>query len=514
MSATTIPHAVLASAARWADRVALRGEDGGEILYGALPGLIERAAAGLVAHGMREGDRVAIWAPNSPGWVIAALGIHAAGCVLVPLNTRLKGAEAGYILAKSGARLLLTVPEFAGNRYPDLIVGEDLPALQAVLMLDTARGQIDGPTGEPGLDHAGEARRRLAALGPDDLSDVLFTSGTTGRPKGVMTAHGQNVALCRAYADGLGLTADDVYLMVNPYFHTFGYKAGWLTALLVGATALPQAMFDVDAVLRRIARERVTMLPGPPTLYQSLLAGPWRDHDLSSLRLAITGAASVPVTLIEEMRRDLGIADVLTAYGLTENCGFVSMCRRGDPIETIAKTAGRALPSVEMRLLDSGGSSVPAAEPGHLQVRGIGVMQGYLDDPEATAKAITPDGWLRTGDVAVMDAGGNVTITDRSDDMFTVGGFNAYPAEIERLMAAHPAIAQVAVIGVPDARMGKVAKAFVVARPGAVADPAAIVAWCRETMANYKAPRSVEIVDALPVNASGKVQKYVLRGED
>jgi acyl-CoA synthetase (AMP-forming)/AMP-acid ligase II len=274
---------------------------------------------------------------------------------------------------------------------------------------------------------------------------------------------------------------------------------------------LPQATFDVDTVLRRVERERVTMLPGAPTLYHSLLAGAWREHDLSSLRLAITGAASVPISLIAEMRCDLGIDTVLTAYGLTENCGFVSMCRRGDPDELVARTAGRAIAGVEMRLVSDEGAVVPPGEPGHLQVRGIGVMKGYLDDPEATAKAMTADGWLRTGDVAVMDAAGNVAITDRSDDMFTVGGFNAYPAEIEGLIAAHPAVRQVAVIGVPDSRMGKVARAFIVLRPGASAEPDEIIAWCRATMANYKAPRSVVILDALPVNAAGKVQKFLLR---
>lgn len=513
MVASTIPHAILDSAAREGARAAIRGEDGREIAYAALPDAIERAAAGLVAQGIMPGERVAIWAPNSPGWVIAALGIQAAGAVLVPVNTRLKGAEAGYILRKSGARLLLTVERFLDNAYPEMIAGEDLPELIAVRMLDTAMGTIDPPSGPPDEAARQAARARLAALRPEDLSDVIFTSGTTGKPKGVMTTHGQNLALCRTYAANLGLTRDDVYLIVNPFFHAFGYKAGWLTALLVGAAALPQASFDAAAVLARVERERVTMLPGPPTLYQSLLAGPWRSHDLSSLRLAITGAASVPVPLIEEMRRDLGFETVLTAYGLSENCGFVSMCRRGDPVEIVALTAGRPLPGVEVRLVDGAGAPVAAGEPGHLHVRGVGVMQGYLGDPEATARAIDGEGWLRTGDIAVMDQAGNIAITDRSDDMFTVGGFNAYPAEIESLIAAHPAVRQAAVIGVPDTRLGMVPRAFIVLRPGMAATPGELIDWCRANMANYKAPRSIEIVAALPQTASGKVQKYLLRGQ-
>lgn len=511
MVASTIPHAVLESAAREGNRTAMRSEAGVEIAYAELPAAIERAAAGLVMRGIVPGDRVAIWAPNSSGWVIAALGIQAAGGVLVPINTRLKGGEAGYILRNSGARLLLTVDRFLDNRYPEMIADEELPALDAIVLLDTERGTIDGIDGPPTDMAYAEARSRLAAIGPDDLSDVIFTSGTTGKPKGVMTAHGQNLALCRIYADNLQLRSDDVYLIVNPFFHAFGYKAGWLTALLVGATALPHSTFDPLTVLSRIERERVTMLPGPPTLYQSLLAGPWRDHDLSSLRLAITGAASVPVPLIEEMRRDLGFETVLTAYGLTENCGFVTMCRRGDPVEVVARTAGRTLPGVEVRLVDDDGQPVQTGEPGHLHVRGIGVMRGYLDNPEATRRAIGPEGWLKTGDIAIIDAEGNISITDRSDDMFTVGGFNAYPAEIEGLIAAHPAVSQVAVIGVPDTRLGMVPRAFIVLRPGADSTPAALIDWCRSNMANYKAPRSITLMPDLPQTASGKVQKYLLR---
>lgn len=510
MVANTIPHAVLESAAREAERVAIRGEDGREIRYSELPELIERAAAGIIAHGIAPDDKVAIWAPNSSGWIIAALGIQAARAVLVPINTRLKGTEASYILRKSGARLLLTVDSFLDNDYRAMIAGEDLPDL-AIRLLDTEAGTIDPPAGPPDTAAHAEARARLTALCGDDLSDVIFTSGTTGKPKGVMTTHRQNVALCRIYAENLGLGATDVYLIVNPFFHAFGYKAGWFTALLVGATALPQSSFDPHAVLARVAAEGVTMLPGPPTLYQTLLAADWRAHDLSPLRLAITGAASVPVSLIEEMRRDLGFDTVLTAYGLSENCGFVSMCRRGDPVVTIACTAGRPLPGVEVRLIDADGAPVPAGEPGHLHVRGVGVMRGYLDDPEATARAIDGDGWLKTGDIAVIDAEGNIAITDRSDDMFTVGGFNAYPAEIESLIAAHTAVRQVAVIGVPDTRLGMVPHAFVVLRPGAAESPEALIAWCRANMANYKAPRRIEIVDALPQTATGKVQKYLLR---
>ncbi|MCW0199363.1 FadD3 family acyl-CoA ligase [Sphingopyxis sp.] len=509
----TIPHMILDAAATHAGRIAIRGEDGREVAYDDLPSLVARSAAAFIAAGVSRGDRVAIWAPNSVEWIIAAIGAQAAGAAIVPLNTRLKGREAGYILRASGAKLLLTVGEFLGTDYPALIAGEDLPDLAGVVLLE---GEGEGlPWGEflARGEETGEAAaaERLAALGESDVCDILFTSGTTGNPKGAVTTHGQNVRLYRAYGGGLGYGPGDVFLIINPFFHSFGYKAGWLVGLMHGVTVLPHAVFETERVLNRIEAERVTLLPGPPTIFQSLLAGPWRDHDLSSLRVSITGAASVPVTLIEEMRGKLGIDVVLTAYGLTETCGVVTMCSAGDDAATVANTAGRPLGGIEVRLVDREGREAAPGEAGELLVRGPNVMRGYFNDPEATAAAIDAEGWLRTGDIAVRDARGNVKITDRAKDIFIVGGFNAYPAEIEGLLAAHPAVMQSAVIGVPDERLGEVPMAYVVLRPGAAASAGEIIAWCRDNMANYKVPRRVKILDALPMNAAGKVQKFLLR---
>jgi acyl-CoA synthetase (AMP-forming)/AMP-acid ligase II len=258
------------------------------------------------------------------------------------------------------------------------------------------------------------------------------------------------------------------------------------------------------------------MLPGPPTLYQSILDHPRRgDYDLSSLRLAVTGAAAVPVELIRRMRSELSFSTVLTAYGLTESTGVVTMCREGDPPDVISHTSGRAIPEIEVRLVDETGAEAPRGQPGEILVRGYTVVRGYFEDPEATAEAIDPEGWLHTGDVGLMDEAGNVTITDRLKDMFIVGGFNAYPAEIEGTLLGHPGISQVAVVGVPDPRLGEVGRAFVVPRPGT--DPESLAAelqltgWARDQMANYKVPRTVRIVEALPLNASGKVLKTELR---
>ncbi|HET8611763.1 MAG TPA: AMP-binding protein, partial [Sphingomonas sp.] len=325
-------------------------------------------------------------------------------------------------------------------------------------------------------------------------------------------SHAQTLRSFEVWGETVGLRAGDRYLIVNPFFHSFGYKAGWLACLLRGAIACPVAAFDAEEVMRRIEAERITVLPGPPTLFQSLLDAPDRArHDLSSLRLAVTGAASVPPVLIRRMREELGIPEVVTAYGLTEACGVVTITHAGDPPELIAESCGTPIPGVEVRLIDPSGDDVAQGEPGELLVRGFNVMKGYLDDPESTAKTIDADGWLHTGDIATQDARGYLRITDRAKDMFICGGFNCYPAEIEALIAEHPAVARVAVVGRPDVRMGEVAHAVVVPRPGAETDSEAFLRWCRATMANYKAPRSVEWVDALPLNASGKIQRFLLK---
>jgi acyl-CoA synthetase (AMP-forming)/AMP-acid ligase II len=329
-----------------------------------------------------------------------------------------------------------------------------------------------------------------------------------------MASHAQNLRTFEVWSDVVGLHEGDRYLIVNPFFHTFGYKAGWLACLMRGATALPVATFDVDDVLRRIAEQRVTVLPGTPTLFQSLLAHPeLPSRDVSSLRMCSVGGAAVPVELVRRMRDELGFETVVTAYGLTESTGVVTVSHPDDPPETISTTCGRPIPDTEVRCIGTDGAEAPRGEPGEIVVRGYNVMQGYFEEPEATAEAIDAHGWLHTGDVGVMDERGYLRITDRIKDMFIMGGFNCYPAEIESLLFGMEGVAQVAVIGVPDERMGEVGMAFVVPRAGARLDREDVVAWARDHMANFKVPRHVAIVDALPVNASGKVLKNELRAQ-
>ncbi|HEY4378601.1 MAG TPA: AMP-binding protein, partial [Acidimicrobiales bacterium] len=353
---------------------------------------------------------------------------------------------------------------------------------------------------------------RIEALAATDVSDILFTSGTTGSPKGVVEAHGQTVRCSSTWASLVGLREDDRYLIVNPFFHSFGYKAGIVACLSTGATMVALAVFDVPAIMRLITAEKISMIPGPPTIYQTILNHPDRDQlDSSSLRLAVTGAAKVPVSLVEEMHTDLGFETVVTAYGLTEACGFATMCRHDDDAVTISTTSGRAMPGVEVLIVDDDHHEVARGEPGEIVVRGYNVMREYFEDPTQTAEAVDAHGWLHTGDIGTMDERGYIAITDRKKDMFISGGFNAYPAEIEGILVQHPGVAQAAVIGVPDERMGEVGMAFVVRATGTDLDETELVSWARENMANFKVPRHVRFVEALPFNAGGKVLKFELR---
>jgi acyl-CoA synthetase (AMP-forming)/AMP-acid ligase II len=485
--------------------------------FSTLRALSIHAARGLVAKGIEPGDRVGIWAHNIGEWVIAALGVYYAGGVIVPLNSRFKGEEAAHILNRAGARLLFTVTDFQGTSYVDLLrAAEAVPSLETIVVLRGPAGEgteawSDFLAGARTVPAAG-VLQRAAALVPDDRSDILFTSGTTGRPKGVILTHQASIRAYASWSEVVGLRAGDRYLIINPFFHAFGLKAGILASLIRGSTMIPHAVFDVDTVMARVVEERISMLPGAPTIYQSILAHPdVANFDMSTLRLAVTGAAAIPVELIRRMRAELGFETIVTGYGLTEATGIATMCRHDDDPETIATTSGRAIPDVEVQVIDAHGHALAAREPGEIVVRGYNVTPGFLDDPEGTAATIDAAGWLHTGDIGYLDERGNLVITDRLKDMFIVGGFNAYPAEIENALARHPAIASVAVIGVPDDRMGEVGYAYVILRAGASLTPEELIGWSRYQMANFKVPRHVEIVDELPLNASGKVLKFELR---
>ncbi len=550
----TIPAAVACAAREFGDAAALAEPGGPRLSYRELHEHVAVVARALAAEGVAPGDRVAIWSPNTHHWVLGALGALYAGATLVPVSTRFTGPEALDVISRSHARALIVAGPFLGtDRLAALReaatehragpgggpadggspAGGGLDQLRLVIRVPAGAAYAGAApvASRPGpaphwttlewADLSGraagvppeQAAARAAAVRPAQVSDILFTSGTTGRSKGAMSAHRQSLGVARAWAECARLTRADRYLVVNPFFHSFGYKAGILACLVSGAAIVPQPVYDAGQAMELVETERITVFPGAPTIYQTLLDHPGRpSRDLSSLRLAVTGAAAVPVALVERMRAELGFDTVLTAYGLTEAV-VATMCRPGDDPQTVARTSGRPAAGFEVRVAGPDGHDAAPGEPGEILLRGPNLMLGYLDDPAATRAAVGDGGWLRTGDVGCLDPRGYLTITDRLKDMYICGGFNVYPAEVEQVLARLEGVAEAAVIGVADARLGEVGKAYVVTRPGYALDEASVLAFCRGRLAGYKMPRQVEFLAGLPRNPSGKPLKRLLREE-
>jgi acyl-CoA synthetase (AMP-forming)/AMP-acid ligase II len=514
----SIPNMIRVSARRFGDAIALV-DDGVELTYRQLETALLDSTRAMIALGVKPGDRVALCGPNTAQWILAAIGILGAGAALVPVNTRFKGGEIGHLLTKSAASAFITVAEFMGNDYVEMVRAAvpDAPALKRLVILDDV--VVDGAiTFSEAISRGAEAvtveqaEQSIAAVRPEQLSDVMFTSGTTGAPKGVMLTHAQSM---RAYSDmgeTLGVNEQDCILIIPPFFHTFGYKAGWMMGFMFGLRVVPQRTFQPEEIMQKVHDNGVSCVFGPPTIFVDIMAHPSRaEHDLSSLRVGVVSAASIPVALIGQIKEVLGFELMITGYGLTEASALVTLGSRDDDLEHIAGTAGRAVPGVTLKTVDEAGNDLKPGEAGELLVHGYNVMSGYWGEPEETAKAITSDGWLRTGDIGVIDDEGYVTITDRKKDMFIVGGFNAYPAEIENILSRFDKILHVAVIGVADARMGEVGAAFVVPRPGVDLTEDEVIEYARANLANFKVPRVVHLVDDLPRNASLKVLKHELR---
>ncbi len=520
----TIPELLRDIAERHADLEAV--VDGGVRLgFGDLRIEAQHVARALAAAGIQPGDRVAIWASNGWRWVVAACGVWQVGAVLVPLASRWKAPEVGPLIQRTDARLLFTehrgahenllpalVSRFGrgGTEHP--IVG--LPSLEHIVCLDAPPGACPESAqawAEFLVSGEDTSTPDGSGVGPDALAEILFTSGTTGAPKGVELCQRQ---LLQAYWDwsGIGgLRPGDRFLVIPPYSHGFGINGGILACLMRGVTNVPVAVFDPQTTLESIERERINIISGPPTLFATLMSLEGFDSNrTTSLRVAFVGAASVPTELIEAMKKRMGIDRVINAYGLIEVC-VVSMTRADDPSEVIATTTGRVVPGVEVRILGSDGDDLEDGEAGEILVRSQGIMRGYWRDPEQTAAAMEPGGWCRTGDIGIRDNAGNLRVVDRLKDAYNCGGFSAYPAEIENQLLERAEIAQVAVVGVPDVRLGEVGHAFVIAASGQPIVEAELIAWARENMANYKVPRRIYALDAFPLNANGKVRKDALR---
>lgn len=493
-------------------------------------------AKATIAAGLAPGDRAALWAPNSARWCIAALGIMAAGGILSPINTRYLGSEAQYALNRARSVLLVTEEGFLGKSYLSMLrdiptpAGDDwgagvepstLPSVPYVrTIVDIAdNGGADATSWSDFIAQgtevaSSEVDERIAALTEDSTADILFTSGTTGFPKGAMVSHGSNIKTNWEWGANVGLQHSDRMLLVNPLFHSFGYRAGLLTSIQHRATIYPVRTLDPESTQQLIQDERITVMPGAVTMYTTIMDHPsFGTYDLDSVRLAVTGASVVPVPTLQRMRAELGIKDILTAYGLTESCGTATVCPPDASLDRLSTTSGVAITDTEVAIMNESGDLLPAREHGEIVVRGYNVMQGYFEDPDATAKAIDANGWLHTGDVGWLDEDGYLTITDRIKDVITVGGFNVYPAEIERVLLEHDAVGQVAVVGIDDDRFQQVAKAFVVLRRGGVATAEELIAHCKERLANFKVPREIDIIEALPQTASGKIQKFLLNKE-
>ncbi|AJR26191.1 AMP-dependent synthetase [Sphingobium sp. YBL2] len=517
----TLPEVIAHVAARYGSTPFIIGEDGARISFAQYKDRVDGLARALIAHGVAHGGRVAIWAPNSPEWMIAAAAAESIGAIMVPVNTRFKGGEALYILAKTRAKILFTVTGFLGNDYAAMLVQagggagdtgpvRDLPGLSHIVALD---GPAFAAFQREQADEAALAAR-IAAVTPQTIADILFTSGTTGQPKGAMHNHGQALWVPAIWNESNDLRAGDRMAIVNPFFHSFGYRSGWISALVAGITVYPLATFDAEALLGLIEREKISVLMGPPTIFFSLMEHPrFGAFDISSLRVGHTGASNVPVELIRAGREIFGFDLFLTSFGQTECTALATVNYPDASFETIAKTVGKPLPGVELRIVDGDGNPLPPGESGELLIRGPVVMQGYFEEPEQTAATIDADGWLHSGDVGCIGEDGTLRILDRLKDVVIVGGFNAYPAEIENILRKHPAIADVCIIGWPDDRMGEVCAACVILKAGAALTLAELTAWSREQMANYKVPRHLFLVDDFPRTPLGKIQKFLLRDQ-
>jgi HIP---CoA ligase len=506
----TIPGLLERTAARHPGATALQ-DGSGKVTYSELLDRA-RAAAAFILELIQPGDRVAVWGPNSTQWAVASFAVVFAGGAVVPLNSRYTSSEAADIVGRARCRLIFAEHEFLGRR----LAAEARAMAPAAVVIGTGPGAEEGVVGmAAALDESSASQldldARLAGMTPDAISHVQFTSGTTGRPKGAMLRHEAMVRTTADWVRAVGLHAGDRYPVIAPFAHIGGHKTGLLASVTAGCAALPFATFDLEQLIAAIDDDGVTVLQGPPTMFQGLVARARAEgRRLATLRVAVTGAATIAPSLIRDMLEVLGVDQVFTAYGLTETTGICTITRAGDSVETIAATSGRPVPHVDVDIVDRYDRSVPAGARGEIVVRGFNVMAGYLDDPVATDEAIRA-GWLHTGDIGWMSDDGCLRIVDRLKDMIIVGGFNAYPAEIEHALLEHRDVAQAAVVGIPDERLGEVPVAFVVPRAGVALDVGVLEAFCRVRLANFKQPRTIIPVDTLPVNAAGKVVKTELR---
>ncbi|MED3513204.1 AMP-binding protein [Bacillus subtilis] len=500
--------------------------------YAEFDSLCRQTAKGLMRIGIGKGDHVAIWASNIPEWLAVQFATAKIGAVLVTVNTNYQAHELDYLLKQSDASALIIMDSYRGTSYPD-IVSSLIPELQ-----EAKPGQLKserypflktliyiGNKRLPGMYHwddteilaktvtDAELEERMNSLDKDDVINMQYTSGTTGFPKGVMLTHFNVINNAANIAECMVLTSQDRMCIPVPFFHCFGCVLGVLACVSVGAAMIPVQEFDPVTVLKTVEKEKCTALHGVPTMFIAELHHPDFDaYDLSTLRTGIMAGSPCPSEVMKAVIERVGMKDITIAYGQTEASPVITQTRANDSFIRRVETTGRALPHTEVKIVEPGTcQEVQRGAQGELCTRGYHVMKGYYKDKEATRKAINHDGWLFTGDLAVMDEDGYCRITGRLKDMLIRGGENIYPREIEEFLYRHPAVLDVQVVGVPDAKFGEEAAAWIKLKDGKSVSPYELKAYCKGKIARHKIPRYVIFTDDYPMTASGKIQKYKLR---
>jgi fatty-acyl-CoA synthase len=526
--ALTIGEALRQTAQRDPDRTALVGM-GARMSFAQLDRAADEVAHGLRALGVARGDQVALWLTNSPDWVVCWMACTRIGAVLVPVNTRFKLEEVAYILRQSDARVLIAMDAYWGidflsmidtfvpglhDAQPGRLQSPGLPELRAVVLWNSV--QAPGTTHLNALRAEGARRmaagEQLPAADPNDAVIIVYTSGTTGHPKGAM--HGHIVMRNAAnVARVMHIEPGDVILGHMPFYHVAGAFTEVIPTILLGCTLVTLPHWVPDEALETIERERVTIFGGIPTHFIDCLDAIRRHpRDVSCLKSAWIGGAPVTPDVALAAKQELGLQALQAVYGMTETTAATVFSEFDAPLEVLCENKGRPIGEFEVAVVDpASGRALGTDEVGEVRVRGHIVMQGYYRNPLATAEAITPDGWFRTGDLGVIDAQGYLKITGRLKEMFIVGGSNAYPAEIERIVQGLPEVKQAVVVGVPDRRLGEVGFAFVQLHDGQSIAREALVSRCRAVMADYKVPRHVQFVEDFPRTTTGKIQRFVLQ---
>jgi fatty-acyl-CoA synthase len=528
----TIPQLLDRACARHGGRTAAIFAANGESLsWYDLRARSNDVAAGLLALGVGRGDRVGIWAPNRAEWLYVQFGTARIGAILVNINPAYRTSELEYALNKVGCKALIMAPRHRSSDYvamlraiaPEIdgdgtsLRAAKLPHLKHVVVLDDGppRGarsfsQLLSLAG-PGHRHRLEALS--AALDPDDAINIQFTSGTTGSPKGATLSHFNVVNNARYAAKSMALSADDRLCIPVPLYHCFGMVLGVLCATAVGAAMVfPGEGFDAEATLAAVARYKCTALHGVPSMFIAALEhANFANYDTSSLRTGIMAGAPCPIETMRAVIDRMHMREVTIGYGMTETSPLSFQSRTDDPIERRVTTVGRIHPHVEVKIVDAGGKVAPIGRSGELCTRGYGVMRSYWDDPERSAEAIDPAGWMHSGDLATIDEQGYCTIVGRLKDMLIRGGENIYPREIEEFLLRHPKVQAVQVFGVPDHRLGEEVCAFIVLKSNQSATAEDIQSFCRGQISHHKVPRYVRFVPDFPMTATGKPQKYIMR---